>query len=62
MAECLTERYSEQIKGVLHSFDRIVVFGSFDEIKYPGAMDWHLKQKGVRLVDYEKKYATKLRQ
>jgi len=62
MAECLTERYSEQIKGVLHSFDRIVVFGSFDEIKYSGAMDWHLKQKGVRLVDYEKKYATKLRQ
>jgi len=60
--ECLTERYSEQIKGVLHSFDRIVVFGSFDEIKYSGAMDWHLKQKGVRLVDYEKKYATKLRQ
>ena len=61
MADCLTERYSDQIKGVLHCFDRIVVFGSFNEIRYGGAMEWHLKQEGVKLIDYEKKYANKLR-
>ena len=61
MADCLTERYSDQIKGVLHCFDRIVVFGSFNEIQYGGAMEWHLKQKGIQLIDYEKKYANKLR-
>ena len=61
MADCLTERYSDQIKGVLHCFDRIVLFGTFNEIRYPGAMEWHLKQENVQFVDYEKKYAKKLR-
>ena len=36
-------------------------FGTFTEIRYAGAMEWHLKQEGVKFVDYEKKYATKLR-
>ena len=61
MADCLTQRYSDQIKGVLNCFDRIVVFGSFREIQYGGAMEWHLKQQGVMLMDYEKRYANQLR-
>ena len=51
MADCLTQRYSDQIKGVLNCFDRIVVFGSFLEIQNGGAMEWQLKQQEVMLMD-----------
>ena len=61
MPECLTKRYSDQIKGVLHCFDRIVLFGSFREIQYAGAMEGHLWREGIPFIDYEKKYANALR-
>jgi hypothetical protein len=61
MAECLTKRYADQIKGVLHCFDRLVFHGSFREIEYPGAMEGHLRQHGVLFIDYQKRVANELR-
>jgi len=57
----LTERYAKQIKGVLHCFDRLVLFGTYKAIGWPGAMGRHLLERGVRLLDYEKAYANALR-
>lgn len=60
-ANDLTERYAKQIKGVLHCFDRLVLFGTYKTIGWPGAMGKHLDERGVRLLDYEKGYANELR-
>jgi hypothetical protein len=60
-ASDLTERYAKQIKGVLHCFDRLVLFGTYKAIGWPGAMGRHLQERGVRLLDYEKAYANALR-
>lgn len=57
----LTERHAKQIKGVLHCFDRLVLFGTYKAIGWPGAMGRHLYERGVRLLDYEKDYANRLR-
>ena len=34
MGDLLTERYANEIKGTLTCFDRLVFFGSFQEIAY----------------------------
>ena len=57
----LTERYAKQIKGVRPCFDRLVLFGAYKAIGWPGAMGRHLQERGVRLPDYEKTYANGLR-
>lgn len=48
----LTERYREQISGVLSCFDRVVITGTLPEICYAEAMAKHLRERGVRLFDY----------
>lgn len=57
----LTERYTKEIKGVLHCFDRLVLFGTYRAIGWPGAMGQHLHARGVKLLDYPKHYANALR-
>lgn len=60
MGDLLTERYANEIKGTLTCFDRLVFFGSFQEIAYSGAMDHHLWSEKIQYVDYVK-YADRLR-
>jgi hypothetical protein len=48
----LTERYGEQISGVLSCFDRVVITGTLPEICYAKAMAQHLRERGFRLFDY----------
>lgn len=60
-ATLLTERFAKDIKGVLQCFDRVVLFGTYKAIGWPGAMGQHLHARGVRLLDYEKTYANTLR-
>jgi len=50
----LTEQYAKQIKGVLHCFDRLVLFGTYKTIGWPGAMGRHLQERGVRLFHGQK--------
>jgi len=34
----LTERFGKDIKGVIECFDRIVLFGTYNGIGWPGAI------------------------
>ncbi len=38
-ASDLTQRQAKDIKGVLHCFDRLVLFGTYKSIGWPGAME-----------------------
>jgi hypothetical protein len=60
-ATLLTERYAREIKGVLHCFDRLVLFGTYKAIGWPGAIGQHLHTRGVKLLEYQKDYANALR-
>lgn len=57
----LTKRFERNIAGVLNCFDRLVLFGTYKPICYPQAMSWQLHAAGVRLIDYEKRFANPLR-
>ena len=35
----LTERFGKDIKGVIECFDRVVLFGTYKAIGWPGAME-----------------------
>ncbi|HIC85413.1 MAG TPA: hypothetical protein EYP06_03835 [Desulfobacterales bacterium] len=59
--ELLTKRFEKNIAGVLKCFDRLVLFGTYQPICYPQAMSWQLHEAGVKLIDYEKRFADKLR-
>ena len=59
--ELLTKRFEKNISGVLNCFDRLVLFGTYKPISFPKAMSWQLHESGIQLIDYEKKFANKLR-
>jgi hypothetical protein len=48
----LTERYADQILGVLSCFDRVVITGTLPEICHAGAMSGYLSSQGIRIFDY----------
>ncbi len=49
------ERHTEQIRGVLSCFDRVVLTGSFPDLCHAGAMAKYLGARQIRLFDYPKK-------
>ena len=59
--ELLTKRFEKNIAGTLNCFDRLVLFGTYLPICYPQAMSWQVHAAGVKLIDYEKRFANKLR-
>ncbi len=48
----LTDRYIEQIAGVLSCYDRIVIVGTLPGICYAEGMATYLRIHGIRLFDY----------
>ncbi|SMD16025.1 hypothetical protein SAMN02746065_1711 [Desulfocicer vacuolatum DSM 3385] len=46
------EKYSNQISGVLHCYDRIVIQGTIPGICYAAGMTSYLYFKGIRIFDY----------
>ncbi len=48
----LTERYTNQIAGVLSCYDRIIVTGTLPGICYAEGMASYLRIHGIRLFDY----------
>ncbi len=48
----LTERYAEQIAGVLSCYDRIVITGTLPGLCYAEGMATYLRIHGIRLFDY----------
>lgn len=52
--ELLTNRYAENIVGVLGCYDRIVIRGTLPTICYPEGMARYLTTNQIRLFDYPK--------
>ena len=50
----LTERYADQIAGVLGCWDRMLIFGTLPKICYAERMTSYLYEKQVRIFDYPK--------
>jgi hypothetical protein len=50
--ELLTQRYGEQIAGVLSCWDRVLIFGTLPKICYAAGMTSYLYERNVRIFDY----------
>jgi hypothetical protein len=61
MDELLTERYVNDLDGVLSCYDRIVITGSLQPLCYAQGMTHYLYQQGIRIFDYAK-FAEPLRE
>jgi hypothetical protein len=57
----LTERYAEQIAGVVSCYDRIVITGTLPGVCYPAGMATFLRIHDIRLFDYPR-FAEPLRE
>lgn len=61
MEELLSERYGNELDGVLSCYDRIVITGSLLPLCYAQGMTHYLYQQGIRIFDYAK-FAEPLRE
>jgi len=61
MDELLSERYGNELDGVLSCYDRIVITGSLQPFCYAQGMTHYLYQQGIRIFDYAK-FAEPLRE
>jgi len=52
MDELLSERYCDDLDGVLSCYDRIVITGSLQPFCYAQGMTRYLYQQGIRIFDY----------
>ena len=50
--DTLVQRYADRIKGVLSSFDRLVVHATLAPVGHADGMAAYLYSKGIRLFDY----------
>ena len=57
----LTERYAEQIAGVISCYDRLVLMGTLPGVCYAEGMATFLRRQGIRLFDYAR-FAEPLRE
>jgi len=61
MDELLSERYANDLDGVLSCYDRIVITGSLQPCCYAQGMTRYLYQQGIRIFDYAQ-FAEPLRE
>jgi hypothetical protein len=61
MNEVLSERYADQLDGVLSCYDRIVITGSLLPFCYAQGMTGYLYQQGIRIFEYAQ-FAEPLRE
>jgi hypothetical protein len=52
MGQSLTDRYDEQIVGVLSCYDRVMITGTVPVICYAAGMTQFLHASGIRIFDY----------
>jgi hypothetical protein len=48
----LIEKYRDQLKGVLHCYDRIIITGSLQPLCYAQGMTGYLYKEHIRIFDY----------
>jgi hypothetical protein len=56
----LTERYADQIAGVVSCYDRLIIMGTLPGVCYAEGMATYLRTHGIRLFDYAR-FAEPLR-
>jgi hypothetical protein len=61
MNELLSERYANELDGVLNCYDRIVITGSLQPFCYAQGMTSYLYRQGIRIFDYAQ-FAEPLRE
>jgi hypothetical protein len=61
MDELLSERYGDELDGVLSCYDRIVITGSLQPFCYAQGMTRYLYQHGIRIFEYAQ-FAEPLRE
>jgi len=54
MEKLLSERFEEELDGVLNSYDRVVISGNLQPLCYAQGMTHYLYRKGIRIFDYAK--------
>jgi hypothetical protein len=57
----LTERYADQIAGVISCYDRIIIMGTLPGVCYAEGMATYLRTHGIQLFDYAR-FADPLRE
>jgi len=50
--QSLTDKYRDQLDGVLHCFDRVIVLGSLHPLCYAKGMTHYLSEQHIRIFDY----------
>jgi hypothetical protein len=54
MDKSLSERFEQELDGVLSCYDRIVITGNLQSLCYAQGMTHYLYQQGIRIFDYAK--------
>ena len=54
MDKQLSERFEQEMDGVLNCYDRVVITGNLQPLCYAQGMTRYLYQKGIRIFDYAK--------
>jgi len=54
MDTLLSERFAQELDGVLSCYDRVVITGNLHPLCYAQGMTRYLYQKGIRIFDYAK--------
>jgi hypothetical protein len=57
----ITEKYQEEIHGVLHCYDRVVISGNLQDLCYAKGMTKYLYSQKIRIFDYTTQFAEPLR-
>lgn len=57
----LTEKYADDIHGVLHCYDRVLISGNLHPLCYAKGMTKYLYIHQIRIFDYTEKFAEPLR-
>jgi enoyl-[acyl-carrier-protein] reductase (NADH) len=52
MEKLLSERFEQELDGVLSCYDRIVITGNVQSLCYAQGMTHYLYQQGIRIFDY----------
>ena len=60
--ELLSEKYSNELYGVLNCYDRIIISGNLHPLCYAKGMTGYLYGQNILIFDYAKKFAQPLRE
>ena len=60
--ELLSEKYSQELYGVLNCYDRIIISGNLHPLCYAKGMTGYLYREKIMIFEYGKKFANPLRE